>query len=133
MLWNHDSSLRVVWILFFSPYSSGTLFATPFSIVTLLFALCEPCLSVCFTPFHMVTPFSAIYEQSRGAGSSDGEGATKDRRNVSQRCWSDLVLSHPQLSFDHAQAGPFHVGCTGCGLCRQAFACRLGTYVVTKN
>src|SRR5260370_42618325 len=81
----------------------------------------------------MVTPFSAIYEQSRGAGSSDGEGATKDRRNVSQRCWSDLVLSHPQLSFDHAQAGPFHVGCTGCGLCRQAFACRLGTYVVTKN
>src|SRR5713101_1386135 len=45
MLWNHDSSLRVVWILFFSPYSSGTLFATPFSIVTLLFALCEPCLS----------------------------------------------------------------------------------------
>src|SRR5260370_35644041 len=79
----------------------------------------------------MVTPFSAIYEQSRGAGSSDGEGATKDRRNVSQRCWSDLVLSHPQLSFDHAQAGPFHVGCTGCGLCRQAFACRLGTYVVT--
>src|SRR6266851_2528095 len=44
MLWNHDSSLRVVWILFFSPYSSGTLFATPFSIVTLLFALCEPCL-----------------------------------------------------------------------------------------
>src|SRR5713101_8934606 len=45
MLWNHDSSLRVVWILFFSPYSSGTLFATPFSIVTLLFALCEPCLN----------------------------------------------------------------------------------------
>src|SRR6266851_4972179 len=45
MLWNHDSSLRVVWILFFSPYSSGTLFATPFSIVTLLFALFEPCLN----------------------------------------------------------------------------------------
>src|SRR5260370_17856949 len=44
MLWNHDSSLRVVWILFFSPYSSGTLFATPFSSVTLLFALCETCL-----------------------------------------------------------------------------------------
>src|SRR5712692_7488627 len=51
MLWNHDSSLRVVWILFFSPYSSGTLFATPFSIVTLLFALFEPCLINSDRPF----------------------------------------------------------------------------------
>jgi hypothetical protein len=76
-------------------------------------------------------PFSAMYQQSRGEGSSDGESSAKDRRNFSQRRRSYLVLSHPQLSFDDAQAGKFHACCTGCCFCWQAIARRLGTYVVT--
>jgi hypothetical protein len=77
-------------------------------------------------------PVSALYEQSRGEGSSDGESSAKDRRNVSQRRRSYLVLSHPQLSFDDAQAGTFHASRAGCCFCRQAIARRLGTYVVTN-
>jgi hypothetical protein len=42
----HVSSLRTVFVVFFSPYLSGMLLATFPSIVTVLHALFEPCLCV---------------------------------------------------------------------------------------
>jgi hypothetical protein len=43
----HVSSLRMVFVVFCSPYLSGTLLATFPSIVTVVYALFEPCLRLC--------------------------------------------------------------------------------------